>query len=39
LRGVASIGIVAVGSGAIGGQPVTVDFDNFRVTGVNPLCP
>jgi hypothetical protein len=37
--GVASIGIGAVGSGAFGDQPVSVAFDNFRVTGVNALCP
>jgi DNA-binding SARP family transcriptional activator len=37
--GVASIGLGVVGSGTFDGEAATVDFDNFRVTGVNALCP
>jgi DNA-binding SARP family transcriptional activator len=38
-NGVASVGVGAVGSGPFGAAPVTVDFDDFRVTGINALCP
>jgi DNA-binding SARP family transcriptional activator len=41
-----SLATIAVGASlgngdniGFGGQPVVVDFDNFSVTGVNPICP
>jgi hypothetical protein len=43
-----SASIAAIGVGVLGGetkstpfngQPVVVDFDNFKVSGVHPLCP
>jgi len=41
-----SVATIAVGASlgngdgiGFGGQPVVVDFDNFNVTGVNPICP
>ena len=40
---IAAIGVGALGGDAKGtpfnGQPVVVDFDNFKVSGVHPLCP
>lgn len=38
----ATIAIGAAGAGpdtTFGGQQVVVDFDNFRVTAVKPVCP
>ena len=43
IAGAPNAGTAAIGVGAVGSQDrsdgVAVDFDNFRVTGVNPQCP
>jgi hypothetical protein len=33
-----AVGALANSTAGFGGQPVTVDFSNFSVTGTSPVC-